>query len=138
MINILNSSVNFSTAAFIIGGYRADIIVIKDSKFYISTLILLSYLSISWLRSSYLFIYSETETVDLVKSRNLYSTFVILIALSVSFFILMLLQLLLNSNSELDSSFCATYRDNSLIYNRIALSSLSYLFLISSFAIDLN
>src|SRR6266498_183502 len=138
MVNTLNSSVNFSTAALVAGGYRADTTIIKDSKLYASALTLSSYLSTSWLRSSYLFIYSRAETVDLVKSRNLYSTFAILIALSVSFFISMLLQLSSNSNSESDSSFRATYRNNPLIYNRTALSSLNYLFLISSFAIDLN
>ena len=135
---MLNSFVNFFTAALVVGGYRADVIVIGGSKFYVFVLILLSYLSTSWLRSFCLFIYSGTEIVDLIKSRNLYSTFVILIALSVSFFMSMLLQLLLNSNSESDSSFRAIYRDNPLIYSRTALSSSSYLFLISSFAIDLN
>ncbi len=138
MINTLNFSVNFSTAALVIEEYRADIIVIEDSKLCASTLTLLLYLSINWLRSSYLFVYLRIEVTDLVKLRNLYLTFAILIALSVSFFILILLQLLLNSNSELNSSFRAIYRDNPLIYNRTALSSLSYFFLISSFAIDLN
>ena len=47
MINTLNSFVNFSIAALVVGGYRADIIVIESSKFYASTLILLSYLSTS-------------------------------------------------------------------------------------------
>src|SRR6266498_4368670 len=138
MVNILNSSVNFSTVALVAGEYRADIIVIGGSKFCAFTLTLLSYLSTSWLKSSYLFICSGTEVAGLVKSRNLYSTFAILIALSVSFFILMLLQLSSNLNSESDNNFRAIYRGNSLIYNRIVLSSLSYLFLISSFAIDLN
>ncbi len=138
MINTLNSFVNFFIAALVAGGYRADIIIIKDSKFYVSTLTLSSYLSTSWLRFFYFFVYSEAETVGLVKSRNFYLIFAMLIALSVSFFILMLLQLSLNLNFELDSSFRATYRGNPLIYNRTALSSLSYFFLISSFAIDLN
>ncbi len=138
IINTLNSFVNFSIAALVTGGYRADITVTKDSKFYVSTLILLSYLLISWLRSSCLFICSGAETIDLIKSRNLYLTFAMLIALSVSFFISILLKLSSNSNSESDLSFRATYRDNPLIYNRTALSSSSYLFLISSFAIDLN
>jgi len=122
----------------VIKGYRADIIVIKDSKLYASALTLLSYLLTSWLRFSYLFVCSGTEIADLIKSKNFYLTFVILIALSVNFFILMLLQLLLNLNSELDSSFRVIYRDNLLIYNRTALSSLNYFFLINSFAIDLN
>ena len=138
MINTLNSFVNFSTAALVIEEYRANIIVIKDSKLYASALTLLSYLSINWLRFSYLFVYLETEIADLIKSRNLYLTFAILIALSVNFFILILLQLSSNLNSESDSSFRATYRNNSLIYSRTALSSLNYLFLINSFAIDLN
>ena len=138
MVNVLNFSVNFSTAALVIEGYRADIIVIGDSKLCASALTLLSYLLTSWLRFSYLFICSGVETVDLIKSRNFYSTFVILIALSVSFFISILLQLSLNLNSESDSSFRAIYRDNLLIYSQTALSSSSYLFLISSFAIDLN
>ena len=136
--NTLNSSVNFFTAALVTERYRADITVIRDSKLYASILTLLSYLSTSWLRSSYLFIYLEAEIVGLMKSRNLYLTFTILIALSVSFFISILLQLSSNSNSESDSSFRATYRNNPLIYNRTALSSLNYLFLISFFAIDLN
>src|SRR6266498_2974192 len=138
MINILNSSVNFSTAAFVVGGYRADIIVTRDSKLYTSALTLSSYLSMSWLRFFYLFVCSGTGVADLVKSRNFYLIFAILIALSVNFFILILLQLLSNLNSELDSSFRATYRNNLLIYNRIALSLLNYFFLISYFAIDLN
>jgi len=91
MINILNSFVNFSTAALVVGGYRADIIIIEDSKFCASILTLLLYLLTSWLRSSYLFICLEAEIVDLMKSRNLYLIFVILIALFVSFFILILL-----------------------------------------------
>ncbi len=138
MINILNSFVNFSTAALVVGGYRADIIIIEDSKFCASILTLLLYLLTSWLRSSYLFICLEAEIVDLMKSRNLYLIFVILIALFVSFFILILLQLSSNLNFESDSSFRAIYRDNLLIYSRTVLSSLNYLFLISSFAIDLN
>src|SRR6266536_5141349 len=138
MINALNSSVNFSTAALVAGGYRADVTVIGGSKLCASTLTLLSYLSTSWLKSSCLFVCSGAETVGLVKSRNFCLTFAMLIALSVSFFMSMLLQLLLNSNSESDSSFRAIYRDNPLIYSRTALSSSSYLFLISFFAIDLN
>ena len=138
MVNVLNFSVNFSTAALVIKGYRADITAIKNSKLYASALILLSYLSTSWLRSSYLFICSEAEILDLIKLRNLYLIFVILIALSVSFFISILLQLLLNLNSESDSSFRIIYRSNLLIYSRTALSSLNYFFLINSFAIDLN
>src|SRR6266498_2778601 len=134
MINILNSSVNFSTAAFVVGGYRADIIVTRDSKLYTSALTLSSYLSMSWLRFFYLFVCSGTEVADLVKSRNFYLIFAILIALSVNIFISILLQLSLNSNSKSDSSFRATYQDNPLIYNRTALSLLNYLFLISSFA----
>src|SRR6266498_4457117 len=128
MINILNSSVNFSTAAFVVGGYRADIIVTRDSKLYTSALTLSSYLSMSWLRFFYLFVCSGTEVANLVKSRNLYLIFAILIALSVNFFILILLQLLLNLNSESDNSFRATYRDNLLIYSWTALFSLNYLF----------
>ena len=120
------------------GGYRADIIVIKDSKLCASALILSLYLSTNSLRFSYLFVCSETEVADLIKSRNLYLTFAILIALSVSFFISILLQLLSNSNSESDNSFRAIYRGNLLIYSRTALSLLNYLFLINSFAIDLN
>src|SRR6266498_549914 len=138
MVNVLNFFVNFFTAALVVGGYRADIIIIEGSKFCVFVLILLSYLLMSWLRFSYLFICSETEVTGLVKLRNFCLTFVILIVLSVNFFISILLQLLLNLNSESDSSFRAIYRDNPLIYSRIVLSSLSYLFLISSFAIDLN
>ncbi len=138
MVNALNFSVNFSTVALVVGGYRADVIVIGGSKLCVSVLTLLLYLLTSWLRSFCLFICSRAEIVDLIKSRNFYLTFVMLIALSVSFFISILLQLSLNSNSELNSSFRAIYRDNLLIYSRTALSSLSYLFLISSFAIDLN
>ncbi len=138
IINVLNSSVNFSTAAFVVGRYRADTIVIKDSKLCVSTLTLSSYLSTNWLRFSYLFICSGAEIIDLVKLKNFYLIFAMLIALSVSFFISILLQLLSNLNSESDSSFRAIYRDNLLIYSRTALSSLNYLFLISSFAIDLN
>ncbi len=138
IINALNSSVNFSTAALVVERYRANIIVIEDSKFYAFILTLLSYLSMSQLRFFYLFIYLEIEVVGLVKLRNFYLIFVILIALSVNFFILMLLQLLLNLNSESDSSFRVIYRDNLLIYSRTALFSLNCLFLISSFAIDLN
>src|SRR6266536_1675647 len=135
---MLNSSINFSIAALVIREYYADITVIKDSKLCASILTLLSYLSTSWLRSSYLFIYLKAEIVGLMKSRNLYLTFAILIALSVSFFISILLQLLSNSNSESDNSFRTIYRGNLLIYNRTALSSLSCLFLINSFAINLN
>ncbi len=91
MVNTLNSSVNFFTAALVVGGYHADIIVIKDSKFCVSILTLSSYLSMSWLRFSYLFVCLGIEIIGLVKSRNFYLIFVILIALSVSFFILMLL-----------------------------------------------
>jgi len=91
MVNILNSSVNFFTAVLVVGGYRADIIIIKDSKFCASVLTLLSYLLMSWLKFFYLFIYSGIEVVDLIKSRNFYSIFAILIALFVNFFILMLL-----------------------------------------------
>ncbi len=91
MVNVLNFSVNFSTAALVAGGYRADVTVIEGSKFCVFTLILLSYLLTSWLRSFYLFIYSGAETVGLVKSRNFYLTFAMLIVLSVSFFILILL-----------------------------------------------
>ncbi len=138
IINTLNSFVNFSIVTLVVEGYRADITITGDSKLCVFTLILSSYLSISWLRSFYLFICSGAETVDLVKSRNFYLTFVILIALSVSFFISMLLQLSSNSNSESDNSFHAIYRGNLLIYSRTVLSSLNYLFLISSFAIDLN
>ena len=138
IINILNSFVNFSTAALVVGEYRANIIIIKNSKFCVSALTLSSYLSTSWLKFSYLFIYSGTEVTNLIKSRNLYSTFTILIALSVNFFISILLQLSSNSNSESDSSFRVIYRGNLLIYSRTVLSLLSYLFLISSFAIDLN
>ncbi len=138
MANILNFFVNFSTATFVVKEYRADIIVIKDSKLCASVLTLLSYLSTSWLRFSYLFVCLGTEITDLVKSRNFYLTFAILIALSVNFFISMLLQLSLNLNFESDSSFRTTYRGNLLIYSRTVLFSLSYLFLISSFAIDLN
>ena len=112
MVNVLNFSVNFSIVALVVGGYRADVIVIGDSKLCASALILLSYLSTSWLKSSYLFICSGAEIADLVKSRNFYLTFAILIALSVSFFMSMLLQLLLNLNFESDSSFRAIYRDN--------------------------
>ena len=136
--NALNSFVNFFIAALVVGGYRVDVIVIEGSKLCASVLTLLLYLSTSWLRSSYFFVCSGAEIVGLIKSRNLYLIFAILIALSVSFFILMLLQLSSNLNSESNSSFRAIYRDNLLIYNRTALSSLSYLFLISSFAIDLN
>ncbi len=135
---MLNFSVNFSTAALVIKRYRAYIIVIEGSKLYTSALTLSSYLSMSWLRFSYLFVCSGTEVVGLVKSRNLYSTFAILIALSVNFFISILLQLLLNLNSKSDSSFRVIYRGNLLIYSRTALSSLNYFFLISFFAIDLN
>src|SRR6266511_2603907 len=103
MINILNSFVNFFTAALVAGEYRANIIVIEGLKLCIFTLILLLYLSMSWLRSSYLFIYLGAEIVGLVKSRNFYLIFALLIALSVSFFILMLLYLLLNLNFESDS-----------------------------------
>ncbi len=91
MINTLNFSANFSIAAFVVKGYRADIIVMGGSKLCASTLTLLSYLSTSWLRFSYLFVYSGTEVADLVKLRNLYLIFIILIALSVNFFISMLL-----------------------------------------------
>ncbi len=135
---MLNFSVNFFIVALVIKGYRADIIVIKGSKLCASALTLLSYLSMSWLRFSYFFVCLRTEVAGLVKSRNFYLTFAILIALFVDFFILILLQLLLNLNSESDSSFRAIYRDNLLIYSRTALSLLNYLFLISSFAIDLN
>jgi len=138
MTNTLNSFVNFFTAALVVREYRADIIIIGDSKLCISILILSSYLSISWLRFSYLFIYSGTEVVGWVKSRNFYLIFVILIALSVNFFISMLLQLSLNLNFESDSSFRAIYRNNPLIYSRTVLSSLNFFFLINSFAIDLN
>ncbi len=138
IINTLNSFVNFFIAALVIRGYRADIIIIKNSKLYASALTLLSYLSTNWLRFSYLFIYLRTEIADLIKSRNLYLIFIILIALSVNFFISILLQLSSNSNSESDSSFRAIYRNIPLIYNRTALSSLNYLFLIIFFAIDLN
>src|SRR6266498_5007053 len=138
MINALNFSVNFFTAALVAGEYRADIIVIGGSKFCASALTLLSYLLTNWLRFFYLFVCSEIEVVGLIKLKNLYSTFAILIALSVNFFILILLQLLLNLNSESDNSFRVIYRDNPLIYNRTVLSSLSYFFLINSFAIDLN
>src|SRR6266498_2223408 len=72
----------------------------------------------------------KAEIADLIKSRNFYLIFAILIALSVNFFILILLQLLLNLNSESDSSFRAIYKNNLLIYNRTALFSLSYFFLI--------
>ena len=125
---MLNSSINFSIAALVIREYYAEITVIGGSKLCASTLTLLSYLSTSWLRSSYLFIYLKTEVADLMKSRNLYSTFAILIALSVNFFISILLQLSSNSHSESDSSFRITYRDNLLIYSRTALSSLNYFF----------
>ncbi len=47
---MLNSFVNFSTAALVTKKYRADIIVIGGSKLYAFVLILLSYLSASWLR----------------------------------------------------------------------------------------
>src|SRR6266487_6749181 len=99
MVNTLNSSVNFSTAALVTGEYRADIIIIKGSKLCVSALSLSSYLLTSWLRFFYLFVYSGTEVADLVKLRNLYLIFAILIALSVNFFISILLQLLLNLNS---------------------------------------
>src|SRR6266536_1554026 len=138
MVNTLNSFVNFSIVARVVEGYRADIIVIKDSKFCVSVLTLLSYLSTSWLRFFYLFVCSGIEVVDLVKLRNLYLTFVILIALSVNFFISILLQLLLNLNFESDSSFRAIYRANLLIYSRTVLFLLNCFFLISFFAIDLN
>ena len=138
MTNTLNSFVNFSIVALVAERYRANIIVIKDSKFCASALTLLSYLSTSWLRFSYLFVYLEIEVADLVKSKNLYSIFVILIALSVNFFISILLQLSSNSNSESDSSFRTIYRNNPLIYNRTALFLLNYFFLISFFAINLN
>ncbi len=88
---MLNSFVNFSIVALVAGGYRADIIIIGGSKLYTSTLTLLLYLSTSWLRFSYLFICSGVEIVGLVKSRNFYLTFAILIVLSVSFFISILL-----------------------------------------------
>ncbi len=91
MANILNSFVNFSIVALVVGGYRANIIIIKDLKFYASVLILSSYLSISWLRFFCLFVYLEIEVAGLVKSRNFYLIFAILIALSVNFFISMLL-----------------------------------------------
>ncbi len=123
MINMLNSSVNFSIVALVVKKYRADIIVISDLKFYVFALSLLLYLSMSWLRFFYLFVCSEIEVADLMKSRNLYLTFAILIALSVKVFILILLQLLSNLNSELDNSFRVIYRDNSLIYSRIVLFS---------------
>ena len=90
IVNVLNSSVNFFTAALVVGGYRVNVIVIGDSKFYVFALTLLSYLSMSWLRS-YLFVCSGAEIVGLVKSRNFYLIFVMLIALFVSFFILILL-----------------------------------------------
>src|SRR6266498_5180198 len=138
MANTLNSFVNFFTAALVIGGYRADIIVIKGSKLCAFVLTLLSYLSTSWLKFSYLFVYSEIEVADLIKSRNFYLIFAILIALSVNFFMLMLLQLLLNLNFESDSSFRVIYRDNLLIYSRTVLFLLNCFFLISFFAIDLN
>src|SRR6266536_6445750 len=109
IINTLNSFVNFSTAALVVGGYRADIIVIRGSKLCASALTLSSYLSTSWLRFSYFFVCSGTEVTGLIKSRNLYLIFEILIALSVSFFISTLLQLLSNLNSESDSSFRVTY-----------------------------
>src|SRR6266536_6615983 len=128
MINALNSSVNFSIAALVTKRYRADIIIIEDSKLCVFVLTLLSYLLMSWLRFSYLFVYLGTEIVDLIKLRNLCLTFVILIALSVNFFILILLQLLLNLNSESDNSFRVIYLDNLLIYSRTALSLLSYFF----------
>src|SRR6266498_4570673 len=137
MINTLNFFVNFFTASLVVGGYRADIIVIEGLKFCASVLILLSYLSTSWLKFFYLFVCSGTEVAGLVKSRNFYLIFAILIALSVNFFMSILLQLLLNLNSESDSSFRAIYRNNPLIYSRTVLFLLNYLFLINSFAIDL-
>ncbi len=91
MVNILNSSVNFSTAALVAGGYRANTTITKNSKLCVSALTLLLYLSTSWLKFSYLFVCLGVEIVGLVKSRNFYLTFAILIALSVSFFMLMLL-----------------------------------------------
>src|SRR6266536_5373321 len=115
--NALNSFVNFFIAALVVGGYRVDVIVIEGSKLCASVLTLLLYLSTSWLRSSYFFVCSGAEIVGLVKSRNFCLIFAMLIALSVSFFISMLLQLSLNSNSELDSSFRAIYRGNLLIYS---------------------
>ena len=90
MANALNSSVNFSIAALVVGGYRADIIIIGNLNFYAFALTLLSYLLMNWLRSSYLFICLGVEIVGLVKSRNFYLIFAILIALFVSFFILIL------------------------------------------------
>ncbi len=138
MVNVLNFSVNFFTAALVVGGYRVNITVIRGSKLYTSILTLLSYMSTNWLRFCYLCICSGIEVADLIKLKNLYLIFAILIVLSVNFFILMLLQLLLNLNSELDNSFRVIYWDNLLIYSRTALSLLNYLFLISFFAIDLN
>ena len=91
MANILNFFVNFFIVALVVGGYRADVIIIGGLKLCVSALILLSYLLISWLRSSYLFICSGAEIIGLVKSRNFYLIFVMLIALFVSFFILILL-----------------------------------------------
>ncbi len=138
MVNVLNFSVNFFIVALVIGGYRADIIIIGDSKFYVFVLTLLSYLLTNWLRFFCFFVCSGTEVVGLVKLRNFYLIFAILIALFVNFFILILLQLLSNLNSKSDSSFRVIYRGNLLIYSRTVLSLLSYFFLISSFAIDLN
>ncbi len=44
---MLNFSVNFFTAALVVEEYRADIIIIEDSKFYASVLTLSSYLLMS-------------------------------------------------------------------------------------------
>src|SRR6266498_699644 len=107
MVNVLNSFVNFFIVALMAGGYRADIIVIGGSKLCVFILTLLSYLSMNWLRFFYFFICLGIEVAGLVKSRNFYLIFVILIALSVNFFRLMLLQLSLNLNFESDSSFRA-------------------------------
>src|SRR6266498_1353148 len=132
--NVLNFFVNFFIVTLVVGGYRADIIVIGGSKFCASALILLSYLLTSWLKFFCFFVCSGTEVVGLVKLRNFYLIFAILIALFVNFFILILLQLLSNLNSKSDSSFRVIYRCNLLIYSRTVLSLLSYFFLISSFA----
>ncbi len=45
MVNTLNSFVNFFTAALVAEGYRADIIIIKDSKLCAFILTLSLYLS---------------------------------------------------------------------------------------------
>ncbi len=135
---MLNSFVNCFITAFVAEGYRADIIIIKGSNFCASVLTLLSYLLTSWLRFSYLFVCSGIEVAGLVKSRNFYLIFAILITLSVNFFISILLQLLSNSNFELNNSFRVIYWGNLLIYSRTVLSLLNYFFLINFFAIDLN